>query len=91
MKSNKAYCLLLKGDLKEGFRCYENRFKKKGKAIHFTVEREPVWNGEDIRASIFWSIRNRDLAIPSWRAALSSFLKGVAQKSSLLFRGLEKN
>ena len=48
LKSNKAYCLLLKGDLKEGFRLWESRFNKKSKVVHFYRGGEPVWNGEDI-------------------------------------------
>ena len=48
IRYNKSFCLLLKGDLKEGFSYYEDRFNKESKLLPNYRGEEPVWNGEDI-------------------------------------------
>ena len=48
IRYNKSFCLLLKGDLKEGFSYYEDRFNKASKLLPNYRGEEPVWNGEDI-------------------------------------------
>ena len=45
---NKAYCHLLKGDLKEGLRLYQMRNSRE-ELLHQYRGEEPIWNGEDIR------------------------------------------
>lgn len=48
IKFNKSICLLLKGDLSEGFRLYENRFNRETNLIQKYRGKEPLWNGQDL-------------------------------------------
>ena len=47
-RQDRSFCLLLKGDFKEGFSGYENRFAKELEALRVYRGEEPVWKGEDI-------------------------------------------